>query len=93
MADIENKTEAANETEKKPAKKAADKKGKVPFRKKIGKFFRDYKSEMKKIVWYGRKQTINSTILVVITLIITSAIICALDFGFSSGLIALGKLI
>ncbi len=61
--------------------------------KSIGKFFKDCKSEMKKIVWFSRKQTIRSTILVIVVLVVCSAIICTLDFGFSNGLVALGKLI
>ena len=74
--------------EKKPAKK-----DKVSLGQKLGKFFREFKSEMKKIVWFSRKQTINSTILVVVSILISSLVISILDYAFSSAIMALGKLI
>ena len=34
--------------------------------KRIGKFFTDVVSEMKKIVWPSKKQTLNNTLAVVV---------------------------
>ncbi len=48
---------------------------------------------MKKIVWYSRHDTIHSTILVIVSIVIVSAVVSVLDLGFTSGLMALGKLI
>ena len=78
--------------DKKDVKKAASKKNKVSFKEKLSKFFRDYKSEMKKITWYGLKPTINSTLLVLAAIVICSAFISLLDLGFSKALLGLGKL-
>lgn len=75
------------------AKKNAPKKDKVKFTERIKKFFREYKSELKKIVWYSRKDTINSSILVIVCIVVVSAITGALDFGFSNIIRLLGKLI
>ena len=97
MADNEKITAAAPADKKlddKAAKKA-DKpaKEKVSLGARISKFWREYKSEMKKIVWFSRKDTINSTILVLVSIIVCSAVISLLDYGFSSALMAIGKLI
>ncbi|MBP5256428.1 MAG: preprotein translocase subunit SecE [Clostridia bacterium] len=60
---------------------------------KISKFFKDLKSELKKIVWFGKEQTAKSTGLVLIALVVCSAVISLLDLGFSSLIMWLGKLI
>ena len=61
--------------------------------KAIKKFFKDYKSEMKKVVWYGRKQTIKSTGVVIVVLVATSAAIGLLDLGLNKLLMWIGSLI
>lgn len=88
MAENEKTTEVAEV--KKEAKKPA-KSNKVPFTAKIGNFFRACKSELKKIVWYSKKDTFNSTLLVVIVLIVCSAAISLLDYGFSQAIKLLAK--
>ena len=96
MAEYENekKTDAGESSEVKKPVKAEKKANKKPsLGARISKFWREYKSELKKVVWYSRKETINSTILVLISIIICSMIITALDLGFSSALLALGRLI
>ena len=80
MAENEKNTQV--EEVKKDSKKPV-KSDKVPFTTKIGNFFRACKSELKKIVWYSKKDTFNSTLLVVIVLIVCSAAISILDFGFA----------
>jgi len=70
----------------------ADKK-KVSIWSKIAKFFRELRSELKKVVWFGRKATIQSTILVIVVLIIACVVISMLDYGFSNALMAFGRLI
>ena len=68
-------------------------KKKVSIWSKIAKFFRELKSELKKVVWFGRKPTIQSTILVVVVLVIASLVISMLDYGFHNALMALGRMI
>ena len=58
---------------------------KTIFRRVIG-FFRDYKSEAKKIVWPGIKDVIKSTVVVLIMCLLVGLLIWGLDFG-------LGKLL
>ncbi len=45
-------------------------------------FFKDFKAELKKVIWPTPKQLINSTIAVVVIVIITAAIVLALDLVF-----------
>ena len=92
MADLEKKNEQAAAPAKEDAKKSAPKKDKVPLKDRIVKFFRDYKAELKKIVWCSRKQTLNNSILVFAAIIVLGAVIALLDFGFGKAIMALGSL-
>ena len=60
---------------------------------RIGKFFRDTVSEMKKVVWYGKNQTLKSTGLVIVCLVVVSAVISLLDLGLSNLILWLGSLV
>ena len=64
----------------------------IVFREKIGKFFRVYKSEIKKIVWLPWSQTKKSTLVVLVVLIICAIAICFIDLGLSKGVLAFIKL-
>ena len=50
--------------------------------KGIAKYFRDVKSEMKKVVWPSKKQIINNTIVVLVVMTIASVVVLALDTSF-----------
>ena len=75
------------------SKKAAPKKNKISLGQKIKKFFKDYKSELKKIVWLSPKTTAQYTGLVLVVMVIVSAFIGVLDFVFSKLLFFIGGLI
>ena len=45
-------------------------------------FFKDFKAELKKVIWPTSKQLINNTIAVVVIVIITAAIVFVLDVVF-----------
>lgn len=47
--------------------------------KRIASYFRDLRSEFKKVTWPTRKQVINNTIVVIVTIVIASIVICGLD--------------
>ena len=51
------------------------------------KYFRDTKSEMKKVVWPTKKQVINNTIVVLVVVAVCALVILLLDalFGFLMG--------
>ena len=46
------------------------------------KFFKDFKAELKKVIWPTPKQLLNSTAAVVVIVLITAAIVFTLDFAF-----------
>lgn len=64
----------------------------IVFREKVGKFFRVYKSEVKKIVWLPWNQTCKSTLVVLVILVVCAAAICLVDLGLSKGFLAFLKL-
>ena len=68
-------------------------KNKPKLTERIARFFREYRSELKKVVWSTPQQTLNNTILVAVSVVVTSVCIGILDFAFSTGLTALGRLI
>ena len=50
---------------------------------KLSKFFRDIRSEFKKISWPSKKQVWNNTLVVLVTVAIFAVIIWGLDFLLS----------
>ncbi len=51
--------------------------------KRVIKFFRDYKSEAKKIVWPGFKDVLKNTVIVLIMCVVVGAFIWILDWGLA----------
>ena len=54
---------------------------KLTILKRIARFFRDYKSEVKKIVWPGPRDVVKNTVIVLIMCIIVGAFIWLVDYG------------
>ena len=75
---------AAKETAKSAPKKAKENvqasKKKEPG--KIRKWFRDLKIEFKKVVWPTKKTVVNNTSVVVGVIVLSAAVVGALDEGF-----------
>ncbi len=69
------------------------KKEKVSLGKRISQFFRNYKSEIKKIVWPTPQETFKNTAFVLVVVIVVGLIVAGLDLGFSYGIIGLSKLV
>lgn len=63
----------------------ANKKSLNPF-KAIARYFREVKSEMKKVVWPSRKQVVNNTLVVIAAVLVIGIIIWVLDAVFQFGL-------
>ena len=53
---------------------------------KITRFFKEVKSELKKVTWPGKKQVTKNTIVVIAAVVIIGIVIWALDLLFSFGL-------
>ena len=45
-------------------------------------FFKDFKAELKKVIWPTPKQLVNNTVAVITIVLITAVIVFALDFVF-----------
>ena len=83
------------EIKAKPAKtekKEPEKKEKVKLGARIKKFFSDYKSELKRVVWPTRAQVIKNTGVVLFVIIIMAAVIGVLDLVFGFGVSQLRNL-
>jgi len=53
------------------------------FRKSTGKFAREIRSELKKVIWPSRQQLTHNTITVIVACLIVGAIIWGVDFGLT----------
>ena len=70
---------------KKPAK--------APLKQRIAKFFREYKSEIKKISWSKPSQTLNNTWAVIASSVVIAVVIGVVDFIAKEGISLIGRLI
>lgn len=61
--------------------------------KRIGKWFRGMKSELKKVVWPSWSQLLNNTIVVIVVSIVLALIIWAFDTVAGLGIKALLSLV
>lgn len=52
--------------------------------KKQRHFFKDFKAELKRVIWPTPKQLLNNTVAVITVVLITAAIVFVLDFAFES---------
>ena len=82
------KEEQAKKTEK------TEKKAKTSFVARIAKWLRELRSELKKVQWPSKKQTINNTLIVIACVLIVGMFIWVFDAlatGVISAIIALFK--
>ncbi len=75
---------SAAESSSKAEKAPKEKKAKVPAKKpglfaRIGKWFRELKSELKKVQWPTTKQTLNNTLIVILCVIVVGIFIWVFD--------------
>ena len=96
MSEHEKLEQAAENTAPaKPAKadkkkeSKPDKSAKPGFFARIGKWFKELRSELKKVQWPTRKQTINNTIIVIVCCIIVGIFIGLFDLLAGSVISAL----
>ena len=91
MSDNEKieKTGADAQAASKPAKvdKKAKKDEKPGFFQRVARWFREMKSELKKVVWPTPKQTVNNTVIVIVCVIEVGIFIWVFD-ALASGIIA-----
>ena len=49
---------------------------------RIARWFRETKSELKKVVWPTRKQLVNNTAIVLVAVVVVGVVISGLDAAF-----------
>ena len=75
-----------------PVKKVdSPSKGKITQR--IAQWFRDLKSELKKVVWPTRSQTINNTIVALVVIVLAAVVIWGFDTLAQEGIKAIVSLV
>ena len=80
MAENEKLEQAAQAGSDKVKKdKKADKKAKPSLFARVGRWLKDMKSELKKVQWPTRKQTINNTLIVIACVIVVGVFIWIFD--------------
>jgi len=52
--------------------------------KKQKHFWKDFKAELKKVIWPTRSQIVNNTIIVIVIVAIVTALCFVLDFAFEA---------
>ena len=67
------------ENEKQAVQAKKDKSKKPGFFARVGKWFRDMKSELKKVQWPTWKQTLNNTLIVIAFCVVVGACIFLFD--------------
>ena len=82
-AKLAKKAKAA-EAKKKAKASKPDKASKPGVFKRIARYFKDLKGEVKKVVWPTKEQVKNNTIVVLVTCAVAAIFVCCLDFIFST---------
>ena len=75
--------------QKAPVAKETKKKKKAKGSGKISKWFREMRSELKKVVWPTPKQLLNNTIVALVVMVVAAIVIWAFDQLASAGIQAL----
>ena len=86
----EIKKNSAEEAPQKSAEKKVKKAKKPGLFKRMGTFFKEYRSEMKKITWYPKNRVIHDTGIVVAALAIAGLVIGLLDLLFTKLMLIVG---
>ena len=72
----------ADKTENKPGFVARAKAAVKNFGARVSKFFRDTKSELKKVVWPSKEDVKTNTVVVLVTVAIAAVVMILLDASF-----------
>ena len=72
---------ASEKADKAKKDKKPEKQKKPSIFARIGKWLKDMKSELKKVVWPSGKQLVNNTVVVLVAVLIVGIIVCLFDLG------------
>ena len=80
------KAKAAKKADKAKKDKKPEKQKKPSIFARIGKWLKDMKSELKKVQWPTRKQTVNNTLIVIACVVVVGIFIWIFDFIANSAI-------
>jgi len=83
---VEKKQDKPQKNDKLQEKAKKEAKAKA-MAQKTAKWFRELKSEAKKVVWPSRKQVLNNTGVVLVVCVIVGAFIALIDFLFQAAIL------
>lgn len=91
MSNEENRIPDSAAPDKTAPKKTAPKKKNILLRmgRSIAKWFREMKSELKKVVWPTAKQTVNNTAIALVVIVVCAIVIWGFDSLAAMGVNAL----
>ena len=72
-----------------PSSETRTKKKRAKYSDRLGRWFREMKSELKKVVWPTRKQIINNTLVSIMVMFVFAVIIWVFDQAVGQGVRAL----
>ena len=78
--------EKLEQTKQPASDKKSEKKAKPGIFARIGKWFKEMKSELKKVVWPSGKQLVNNTVVVLVAVLIVGIIVLAVGFYIATDL-------
>ena len=77
---------ASDKADKAKKDKKSEKKSKPGVFARIGKWLKDMKSELKKVQWPTRKQTVNNTLIVIACVVVVGIFIWLFDLVANKGI-------
>ncbi|WP_430780434.1 preprotein translocase subunit SecE [Actinoplanes sp. G11-F43] len=78
-------TAVAERSAEEPSKKRARGKGPIG---RVGGFFREVTGELRKVIWPTRKELLTYTGVVIVFVVIMTALVAGLDYGFGKAILA-----
>lgn len=76
----------AKKASKKKNSSNSKKNGKPGFFTRVKKYFSSVRSEMKRVTWPSKKELVNYSIAVIVSLLVVGIVIALLDMGIGEGL-------
>lgn len=83
---VEQSVSSAPKADKAKKDKKSDKKSKPGVFARIGRWFRELKIELKKVVWPTGKQTVNNTLIVIACVVVVGIFIWLFDLVANKGI-------
>ena len=83
---VEQSVPSAPKADKAKKDKKSDKKSKPGVFARIGRWFRELKIELKKVVWPTGKQTVNNTLIVIACVVVVGIFIWLFDLVANKGI-------